>query len=77
MSLHQEHHFEREICQHLGAHGWLHEPGDAALFDRQNGLFLPDLLAWVKATQPESWQRLSKTHGASLPKVLAERVRKA
>ncbi|MBB1162686.1 type I restriction endonuclease subunit R [Aquariibacter albus] len=77
MSLHQEHHFEAEICQHLAAHGWLHEPGDAALFDRANGLFLPDLLAWVQATQPESFQRLSKTHGAALPKVLAERVRKS
>ena len=27
-------------------------------------------------SQPESWQALSKTHGASLPKVLGERVRK-
>jgi type I restriction enzyme R subunit len=50
MSLHQEHHFEAEICQHLAAHGWLHEPGDAALFDRANGLFLPDLLAYERGT---------------------------
>jgi len=76
MNLHQEHHFEREICAHLAAHGWLHADGDAALFDRAHGLFLPDLLAWVQATQPESWQRLAKTHGAALPQVLAERVRK-
>ncbi|CAN7252299.1 DEAD/DEAH box helicase family protein [Pseudorhodoferax sp. LjRoot39] len=76
MNLHQEHHFEREICAHLAAHGWLHDEGDAALFDRTHGLFMPDLLAWVQATQPESWQRLAKTHGAALPQVLAERVRK-
>lgn len=76
MNLHQEHHFEREICAHLAAHGWLHDEGDAAMFDRAHGLFLPDLLAWVQATQPESWQRLAKTHGAALPQVLAERVRK-
>jgi type I restriction enzyme R subunit len=37
---------------------------------------MPDLLAWVEATQPESFQRLTKTHGAALPDVLAERVRK-
>jgi type I restriction enzyme, R subunit len=76
MNLHQEHHFEREICAHLAAHGWLYAEGDAAKFDRASGLFLPDLLVWVEATQPESWQRLSKTHGAALPQVLADRLRK-
>lgn len=75
-NLHQEHHFEVEICTHLSASGWLYAEGDAAQFDRTSGLFLPDLLAWVEATQPESWLRLSKTHGAALPQVLAERVRK-
>lgn len=76
MNLHQEHHFEREICAHLSAKGWLHAEDDTAQFDRANGLFLPDLLAWVEATQSDSWQRLSKTHGAALPQVVAERVRK-
>lgn len=75
-NLHQEHHFEAEICQHLAAHGWCHAQGDAALFDRANGLFIPDLLAWIEATQAESYQRLAKTHGAVLSPVLAERVRK-
>ncbi len=75
-NLHQEHHFEFAICQHLGANGWRYAEGDAAHYDRQNALYLPDLLAWIEATQPESWQQLTKTHGASLPKVLAERVRK-
>ncbi|QDF95052.1 type I restriction endonuclease subunit R [Azoarcus sp. DD4] len=77
MNLHQEHHFEAEICAHLAANGWLYAEGDAALFDRANGLFLPDLLAWVEETQPDSFQRLTKTHGAALPQVLAERVRKS
>ena len=75
-ALHQEIHFESAICTHLGQHGWLYADGDAAHYDRQSGLFLPDLLAWVEVTQPDAWQALTKTHGASLPKVLAERVRK-
>lgn len=75
-NLHQEHHFETEICAHLAASGWLYEQGDAARFDRASGLFLPDLLAWIEATQPDSWQRLSKTHGIALPQVLADRIRK-
>ncbi|MGJ7529051.1 type I restriction endonuclease subunit R [Variovorax sp. GB1P17] len=77
MNLHQEHHFEREICAHLAANGWLYAEGDAAQFDRTHGLFLPDLLAWVETTQTDSWQRLSRTHGSALPQVLAERVRKS
>ncbi|WIT12252.1 DEAD/DEAH box helicase family protein [Paucibacter sediminis] len=77
MNLHQEHHFEAEICAHLAANGWLYAEGNAALFDRASGLFMPDLLAWVEATQLDSWQRLNKTHGAALPQVLAERVRKS
>ena len=76
LNLHQEHHFETAICEHLGQHGWFYAEGDAAHYDRQNALFLPDLLAWIETTQPDSWQQLAKTHGASLPKVLAERVRK-
>lgn len=75
-NLHQEHHFETEICAHLAANGWLYSGGDAARFDRPSGLFLPDLLAWIEATQPDSWQRLVKTHGAALPQVLADRIRK-
>lgn len=77
MNLHHEHHFEREICAHLAASGWLHAEGDAALFERAHGLFMPDLLAWIEATQAESWQRLTKAHGVALSQVLAERVRKS
>ncbi|MDF2862279.1 MAG: hsdR [Achromobacter mucicolens] len=76
MTLHREVHFESEICAHLAANGWFHVEGDAALFDRASGLFLPDVLTWVESTQPDNWQRLSKTHGASLPQVLADRIRK-
>lgn len=77
MNLHQEHHFEREICAHLAANGWLHADGDAAHYDRASGLFLPDLLAWIEATQPQSWQALSSTHGPQLGGRLAERIRKS
>jgi type I restriction enzyme R subunit len=75
-ALHQEIHFESAICTHLGQHGWLYAEGDAAHYNCQNALYLPDLLAWVENTQADAWQSLTKTHGAGLPKVLAERVRK-
>ncbi|MFN9195169.1 MAG: type I restriction endonuclease subunit R, partial [Pseudomonadota bacterium] len=77
MTLHKEVHFEAEICEHLVQHGWLYEADAAQQFQTSTGLFLPDLLAWLKASQPDSLQRLEKTHGAQLPQVLADRIRKS
>ena len=76
MNLHQEHHFEREICQHLAGNGWLYAEGDAAHYDRKTALYLPDLVAWLQATQPDSWDALEKTHGPQATTRLAERIRK-
>lgn len=76
MNLHQEHHFEKEICDRLASHGWLYTEGDAQHYDRAHGLYLPDLLAWIEATQSESWERLSKAHGPAVVERIAERVRK-
>ncbi|MBQ4853514.1 type I restriction endonuclease subunit R [Rhodanobacter sp. B2A1Ga4] len=76
MNLHREIHFEAAICEYLAAHGWLYAEGDAANYDRKHALYLPDLLAWIEATQPDSWQRLGKTHGPAAAERIAERVRK-
>ncbi|MDN7908311.1 DEAD/DEAH box helicase family protein [Burkholderia diffusa] len=76
-NLHQEHHFEAEICRSLAANGWHYAEGDATHYDRVHALFLPDLLAWIEKTQPDTWQRLTKTHGPALRERLAERVRKS
>ncbi|MEY2170556.1 MULTISPECIES: type I restriction endonuclease subunit R [unclassified Rhodanobacter] len=77
MNLHREVNFEREICDHLAAHGWLYAEGDAQHYDRTHALYLPDLLAWIEATQPDSWERLNRTHGLATAERLAERVRKS
>ena len=77
MNLHREVHFEQAICDHLAAHGWLYADGDAEHCDRTYGLYLPDLLAWIEATQPDSWQRLTRTHGAAAAERIAERVRRS
>ncbi|HXD36732.1 MAG TPA: DEAD/DEAH box helicase family protein, partial [Rhodanobacter sp.] len=77
MNLHREVNFEREICDHLAAHGWLYAEGDAQHYDRTHALYLPDLLAWIEATQPDSWERLNRTHGLATAEHLAERVRKS
>ncbi len=76
-SLHKEISFEDEICEHLGANGWLYEAGDGVLYDRPRALFPPDLIAWVEATHKlEAWETLTKNHGATAEVVLLDRLRK-
>ena len=75
MALHKEISFENEICQHLGQHGWLYAPGDAASYDRALALFPADVLAWVQATQPKAWGVLLKNHGAKATDTLLARLR--
>ncbi len=75
MSLHHEISFEAEICEYLGAHGWLYAESDAAHYDRELALFPPDVLGWVQETQPAAWEALSKNHGAQAGDVLLARLR--
>jgi type I restriction enzyme R subunit len=74
-NLHREIKFEDEICQHLGAHGWLYAEGDAANYDRARALFPSDVLDWVAATQPEAWKVLQKNHGERAGETLFARLR--
>lgn len=76
MSVHLESAFEAEICQHLAANGWLHDPLDAAAYDRARALFPADVLEWVQTSQPTAWQALAKNHGeAAAAAVLLDRLR--
>lgn len=77
MSIHKEISFEDEICDHLGASGWLYQPGDASLYDRPRALFPPDLVAWVQVSQPKVWEALEKANGAGAEAKLLDRVRKS
>ena len=75
MSLHTEINLEAEICDHLAGHGWLFEKGDASQFDRNSALFPDDVVAWVRATQPKSWEALVKNHGTNAGETLLTRLR--
>jgi len=74
-SLHKEVSFETEICEYLGANGWLYAEDDAAGYDRARALFPADVLAWVQATQPKAWEILTKNHGAQAGETLLARLR--
>jgi len=75
MSVHKEIAFETEVCAHLAANGWLYTDGDAAQYDRARALFPADVLAWVKATQPATFDALTKNHGAKAAETLLDRLR--
>jgi type I restriction enzyme R subunit len=75
MSVHTEIHLESEICEHLAAHGWLYQHGDAANYDRMLALYPADVLAWAKESQPKAWDTLGKAHDANAGTVLVNRLR--
>ena len=75
MSLHHEIAFEREICEHLGAHGWLYEEGSATAYSRELALYPSDLIAWVQEAHPQAWEVLQKNHGSKATDTLLQRVR--
>lgn len=74
--LHRENPFEAEICETLGSQGWLYTEGAARGYDRNLGLYLPDLLAWFQETQPDSWASLEKSFGNNAALRVGERLRK-
>lgn len=80
MSLHLEVQFEKDICYHLAANGWLYgapgSEGDAKGYDTPRALFPADVQAWVQASQPQAWAALEKAHGAQALTVLLDRLRK-
>ena len=76
-TIHKEIYFEDEICADLAAAGWLHDEGDSGRYDRAQALFVDDVAAWIKASQPKSWETIEKGHGTGALKVVAERLRRA
>jgi len=76
VNLHREIHFEEPICEYLGAQGWGYAEGDAEHYDRARALFPADVLAWVRETQPQGWEALTKSHGAAAETTLLDRLRK-
>ena len=75
MSLHKEINLEKEICEHLAAHGWLYDDGSAANYDAALGVHPSDLIAWIEESQPHAWDALEKAYGAYATEKLLGRIR--
>ncbi|MGY1395869.1 type I restriction endonuclease subunit R [Streptomyces sp. SS10] len=66
MADHNEVVFETEICEYLGAHGWLYSENDrdGGNYDRERALFPEDLFAWLDETQKPAYEKALKAAGS-------------
>ena len=67
MAQHNEIEFERELCEHLAANGWLYSPDDVG-YDRERALFPVDVLAWLSETQPEQLEKVVRADSGDVAK---------
>ena len=72
---HHEKNFQNYIVAQLKAMGWLVGTTDG--YDTESALFTEDVLAWVQATQPKSWEKLEATHKGKALDALTDRLAKA
>lgn len=72
---HHEKPFENYVVDKLVAQGWL--LGDTGGYDKDHALYPEDLVAWLKATQPVKWDKLTALNGDKTTAVLMDRLEKA
>ena len=70
MKTHTERTFESEIEAHLLAHGYA--KGVAEAFDAKRALFPAEVLVFVQATQPKTWEAIEKYYGPAAPAMLLD-----
>lgn len=73
MGVQHEKSFETEICEYLGAHGWLYEE-DFTGYDQEHALIPEDVFAWLQETQPEQWARVMPDNDSPVETALAQRL---
>ncbi|MYM71647.1 DEAD/DEAH box helicase family protein [Duganella sp. FT134W] len=81
-AIHTEEQFEDEVCEVLKANGWLYEgplPFQRSYsydngYDRRTALFPEDAIAWVKETQPDSWEKFTRNHAKNPEAVFIQRL---
>ena len=59
MAQHNEVEFEKELCAHLTANGWVYSPTDAG-YDKARALFPEDVFGWLEDTQADELAKAVK-----------------
>ena len=73
MSLTTEATFEKAIVDHLAKHGG-YTQGNAQDYDPDLGLFIPEVIAFLKESQPKRWAKIATIHGADVETRLMNRL---
>lgn len=66
--------FQDEIIASLTRNGWL--LGESSKYDRESALYSEDVVAFVKDTQPEQWEKFCQRHPQESEKALLKTVAK-
>jgi len=69
---HHERHLESHIVEYLEQDGW--RVGLSACYDRKRALYSEDVIAWLKASQPEAWGRLERSNGGGVEEQVLDRL---
>jgi type I restriction enzyme R subunit len=67
MAQHNEIEFEKELCDHLAANGWLYSANDEG-YDRERAIFPEDFFGWLEDTQPAQLAKVVKPGAADIDK---------
>lgn len=70
MNIDRESSIEDEICAHLEANGWRYDEGDAALYDRSKGIYVPDFIDWVRFFESNYWFGLEREFVHAYPQIM-------
>lgn len=71
---HKERQFQIEIVQHLTSNNYVE--GDASGYDKELALYPEDIISYIKATQPQAYEKMNKREGAKTDEVLCNHVAK-
>ncbi len=69
---HREARLEEHIVSCLAGTGWV--VGDPACYDRKRALYSEDVIAWLRAAQPEEWDRLVRSNGGGVEERVLDRL---
>ena len=71
----RERQFQEDILKAMQAGGWL--VGESGRYDRERALYSEDLIAYVRDTQPQAWEKLARHYPQDTAGALVNAVARA
>ena len=75
MAAHHEVHLETYIVKKLVDNGWVE--GANSHYDPVRALYPEDVVSWIKTSQPQTWEKLTRLNGGDADKAVLDRLEKA